>query len=95
MNYASSSLEVPYTHSTGENPFVEITTAIAKRCGSRTLSASVGEVGSHLKDVSESKHVVNLSMPPLEGTAGYRKQLMAEHGTSSVHCMLNALLITI
>ena len=66
-------------HST-ENPFLDIADAIAKRCGSRMLSVSTGEVGPHIEEAPGKKHVVCMGMAPLEGTSGYRKQLMAEQG---------------
>ena len=81
-------------HANGENPLADISAAIAKRCGARMLSVSVGEAEPHLEDASKSKHVVSVSMPPLEGTSEYRKQLMAEHGMLRHHC-IHAILLMI
>ncbi|PSR73377.1 hypothetical protein PHLCEN_2v10669 [Hermanssonia centrifuga] len=61
------------------NPFVDLAGAISRRCGSRVLSVSAGEVKPHLEEQTEKKHVVCVGMPPLEGTSGDRKYLMSEH----------------
>lgn len=80
INSAHSSVEIPYMRHSTENPFSDIADAIAQRCGSRVLSVSAGEVGPHLEDASNKKHVVCMGMPRLDGTAESRKGLMAEHG---------------
>lgn len=64
----------------GENPFADISKAIAKRCGSHVLSVSAGEVAPQLETAPKDKHVVCMSMPSLQGTSEYRKGLMAELG---------------
>lgn len=64
----------------GENPFADITKAIAKRCGSHVLSVSAGEAAPQLETAPKEKHVVCMSMPSIQGTSEYRKGLMAELG---------------
>lgn len=64
-----------------ENPFLDMAGAIAERCGSRMLSLAMGEVGPHLEEASDKKHVFCVGMAPLDGTSESRKQSMAEQGT--------------
>lgn len=83
INAAPSSVEFPYMQGNIEDLLLELTNAISQRCGSRIISGSAQEIQPHL-DGSEragKKHVVCVGMPPMEGAAGYRKTLMAEHGT--------------
>ena len=44
------------------------------------LQVSAGDVGPHLEAAPKEKHVVCMSMPPLQGSAEHRKGLMAELG---------------
>ncbi|KIP05802.1 hypothetical protein PHLGIDRAFT_19598 [Phlebiopsis gigantea 11061_1 CR5-6] len=78
INSAPFSFEIPYMRDSTENPFLDIAGAIAKRCGSRILSISTGEVGPHLEDTSDKKHVVCMGMAPLEGSSESRKEIMAK-----------------
>jgi len=78
LDSSPSSLELPYVRHHGENPFADVSSAIAERCGSRMLSVSAGEIAPHLEAVPKEKHVVCMNMPSMQGTSEYRKGLMAE-----------------
>ena len=85
FNDAPSSAEFPYMYGEEENPYYDLASVIAQRCGSRIIGASAEDVPSHLEgtEAASKKHVVCVSMPPLEGVASYRKHQMMGHGAPS------------
>lgn len=82
IDEAPSSIELPYVLNDGDNPLLDVANIVARRCGSRIVSASPEEIHPHLDGTESStkKHVLCMGMPAVEGTAGYRKHMMVEHG---------------
>lgn len=77
---APSSRQLPHVErSLGSSP--EITGFLASRCGSLVVDVIPGSGEWSLE--ADKKHVLTVSMPPVEGSARYRKTVMAEHGSFS------------
>ncbi|KIJ19783.1 hypothetical protein PAXINDRAFT_166013 [Paxillus involutus ATCC 200175] len=73
---APSSRQLPHVErSLGSSP--EITGFLASRCGSLVVDVIPGSGEWSLE--ADKKHVLTVSMPPVEGSARYRKTVMAEH----------------
>lgn len=85
LSGSPSTLKLAYVES-GEhtaNPFVDMAGVVSRRCGSRAVSHSPSF--DLALDVEQGKHVVSISLPPLEDgeTGSSRKSAMANHGECS------------
>ncbi|KAH9921550.1 uncharacterized protein BXZ73DRAFT_91806 [Epithele typhae] len=82
LSKAPSTLHLPYVPSDGPstNPFVDMSSMLSKRCGSHAVSHSPDAERLDI-DAGKGKHVVTISLPPLEsGEVGAsRKHSMASH----------------
>ncbi|KAJ3540833.1 hypothetical protein NM688_g6170 [Phlebia brevispora] len=83
INAAPSSVELPYMRRSTENPLEDLASAISRRCGSRILGVSPGELAPHLDNVQDTpkKHVICMGMSAVEGMGSQRKHMMGDHGT--------------
>ncbi|KIK98166.1 hypothetical protein PAXRUDRAFT_824187 [Paxillus rubicundulus Ve08.2h10] len=73
---APSSRQLPHVEQRlGSSP--EITALLTSRCGSLVVDVVPGSGQWSLE--ADKKHVLTVSMPPVEGSARYRKTMMAEH----------------
>ncbi|KAG8218251.1 hypothetical protein J3R82DRAFT_3861 [Butyriboletus roseoflavus] len=73
---APSSRQLPHVErSLGSSP--EAAALFANRCGSITVDVTPGSGEWSLE--ADKKHVLSISMPPIEGSPRYRKTVMAEH----------------
>ena len=83
LSNAPSSLQFAYVQSEDRhaNPFVDLSGMLSKRCGSRTVNHAP-ELGELDIDARMGKHVISISLPPLEngGAGNSRKSSMASHG---------------
>ncbi|KAF9224427.1 hypothetical protein BS17DRAFT_732237 [Gyrodon lividus] len=73
---APSSRQLPYVER-GRGSSPEIIGLLTSRCGSSVVDVSPGSRKWRLE--ADKKHVLTVSMPPIEGSARYRKTVMAEH----------------
>ena len=76
---------MPYIQHSTENPFLDVAGAVAQRCESRMISVSTGEIGPHLDDAADKKHVICMGMPPIDGISESRRKSMSHQGVSYVH----------
>ncbi|KIJ70633.1 hypothetical protein HYDPIDRAFT_23724 [Hydnomerulius pinastri MD-312] len=58
-------------------PSLDITEFLSNRCGSSVIDAGSGSAEWSFEE--NKKHVITMSLPPVEGSARYRKSVMAEH----------------
>ena len=80
LSRSPSSVQLPYIPRTAGSSVHDLADRISSRCGSRVLSSMPGQGG--VAAVRGAKHVVCLSMMDLQGTAGRRKAVVADHGAS-------------
>ncbi|TFK83193.1 hypothetical protein K466DRAFT_498943 [Polyporus arcularius HHB13444] len=82
LSGAPSKLQLAYVESDSRfaNPFVDLAGVLSRRCGSRAVSHSPSFDELAL-DADQGKHVVSISLPPLEDgeTGSSRKSAMASH----------------
>ncbi|ETW84406.1 hypothetical protein HETIRDRAFT_313450 [Heterobasidion irregulare TC 32-1] len=83
LSRSPSSVQLPYISRTAGSSVHDLADRISSRCGSRVLSSMPGQGG--VAAVRGAKHVVCLSMMDLQGTAGRRKAVVADHESSLAH----------
>ena len=60
---------------------LEVTSLFTTRCGSIAIDVAPGSGEWDLE--ADKKHVLSISLPPIEGSPRYRKTVMVEHGSCS------------
>ena len=60
---------------------LEAASLLTNRCGSIAVDVIPGLGVWNLE--ADKKHVLSVSLPPIEGSPRYRKTVMAEHGSCS------------
>ncbi|CCM01029.1 uncharacterized protein FIBRA_03077 [Fibroporia radiculosa] len=78
LNAAASTLELPYVPHISSNPFSNLASTIAERCGARVISYVPGQ--TDIVSGDKGKHVMCMEMPALDDLSGLeRKTKMAQH----------------